>query len=157
MKFYVKQHVFTWGDKFSIYDEGGNVIFAVEGEVFTFGKKLHLYDVRGNELSFISQEIFAFKPRYYIERQGTQVAEVVKHFTFFSNEFSVEGLGWTVSGDLFDHDYSVYDASDRQIAQVTKEWFTFGDSYCYEIDNSVDVVNALSVLIVIDAVMTDRN
>ena len=44
---YMRQRVFSWGDKFEIYDNAGNVKYYVEGEVFTFGKKLHLYDTAG--------------------------------------------------------------------------------------------------------------
>ena len=42
MKLYIKQRIFTWGDKFSIYDENGNEKYYVEGEILTFGKKLDL-------------------------------------------------------------------------------------------------------------------
>ena len=53
MKLYIKQRIFTWGDKFSIYDEAGNEKYYVEGEILTFGKKLHLYDLQGRELAYI--------------------------------------------------------------------------------------------------------
>ena len=38
MRFYIKQHIFTWGDKFSIYGEDSTEKYYVEGEVFTWGK-----------------------------------------------------------------------------------------------------------------------
>ena len=53
MKLYIKQKVFSWGDKFRIYDEYENDKYYVEGEVFTFGKKLHLYSKLGNEIAYI--------------------------------------------------------------------------------------------------------
>lgn len=37
MNLYMKQRIFSWGDKFSIYDAAGNECYYVEGEVFTFG------------------------------------------------------------------------------------------------------------------------
>ena len=43
MKLYIKQKVFSRGDKFRIYDENENDKYYVEGEVLTLGKKLHLY------------------------------------------------------------------------------------------------------------------
>ena len=43
MKLYIKQKVFSWGDKFRVYDENYNDRYYVEGEVLSFGKKLHLY------------------------------------------------------------------------------------------------------------------
>ena len=45
MKLYIKQKVFSWGDKFTVKDEAGRDRYYVEGEVFTFGRKLHVYDM----------------------------------------------------------------------------------------------------------------
>lgn len=39
MNLYIQQKIFTWGDKFSIYDANGNEEYYVEGEILTFGKK----------------------------------------------------------------------------------------------------------------------
>lgn len=156
MKFYIKQHIFTWGDQFSIYNEAGEEVYFVEGEVFTFGKKLHLTDTAGRELAFIRQELFSFLPRFYISRDGRDVAEVVKRFTFFCHEYTVNGLDWHVTGDFFDHEYSV-SASDREIARVSKEWFTWGDAYAIDVGSGEDAVNALAVVLVIDAVLSDND
>jgi len=155
MKLYIKQHVFSWGDKFSIYDEDGVVRYTVSGEVFTFGKKLHLETPDGLELAYIEQEVFTFRPRFMISRNGNTEAEVVKHFTLFSNEFSVEGPGWTVSGDFMDHDYTIYE-NGSEIADIEREWFTFGDAYSIEFDDNADVVMILAVIIAIDAIMTEK-
>lgn len=151
MRLYVKQHIFTWGDKFSIYDENGNEKYYVEGEVFTFGKKLHLYNLEGVELAYIEQQIFTFLPRYFVYRAGNQIAEVVKNFTFFHQEYTVNGPEWTVTGDFFDHDYDVKDASGRSIVSVTRQWFTLGDAYELDFSGNADEIDALAVCLVIDA------
>lgn len=156
MNLYIKQHIFTWGDKFSVYDGAGNEVFYVEGEVFTFGKKLHLYDLSGKELAYIEQKVFSFLPRYYIFRDGYEVAQVVKEFSFFKPRYTVEGLGWRVSGDFFAHDYDVL-CRDRPIASVSKAWFTWGDAYEIGIDNPADTINALSVVLIIDACIEAQN
>ncbi|MBR4961291.1 MAG: LURP-one-related family protein [Clostridia bacterium] len=150
MNLYIKQHIFTWGDQFSIYDEAGNEKYIVEGEILTFGKKLHLYDLKRRELAYIEQQLFTFLPKYVIYRDGMQMAEVVKEFTFFKQEYSVNGPGWYVHGDFFDHDYEVLDG-DRVIASVSKEWFTLGDAYEISFGANVDEIAALSVVLVIDA------
>jgi hypothetical protein len=62
MKLYIKQKVFTFGDKFSVYDENGDERYYVEGEVFTFGKKLHLYSLGGRELAYIEKKLLTFLP-----------------------------------------------------------------------------------------------
>ncbi len=150
MNLYIKQRVFTWGDKFSVYDADGNERYYVEGEVLTFGKKLHLYDTSGKELAYIEQRIFTFLPKYTIYRNGTEFAEVVKEFTLFTPEYTVSGPGWTVYGDFFNHTYDVRDG-DSLVASVSKEWFTLGDAYEIALRADVDEISALAVVLVIDA------
>lgn len=156
MKLYIKQHVFTWGDKFSIYDQTGCEKYRVEGEVFTLGKKLHLYDLQGNEIAFIEQEIFTFLPQYHISRNGMHIADVVKEFTFFKHEYTVNGLGWNVHGDFWDHEYEIAD-NGRTVASVSKEWMTWGDSYEIRFGADVDEIAALAVVLVIDACIAAQN
>ncbi len=149
-KLYIKQHIFTWGDKFAIYDAQGNERYYVQGEVLTLGKKLHLYDLQGQELAYIEQQLFTFLPRYTVYRSSLELCTVVKEFTFFHNKYTVEGLGWEVEGDFLDHDYEI-SADGRPIAAVAKEWFTLGDAYEISLAPDVDEVDALSVVLVIDA------
>ena len=49
MKLYIKEKVFSWGDKFTVKDAYGEDKYIVEGEVFSWGKKLHVYDRLGRE------------------------------------------------------------------------------------------------------------
>jgi len=157
MDLYIKQHIFTWGDKFSVYDEFQNEIYIVEGEIFTWGKKLHIYDASGNEVAFIEQEVFSFLPKYYIFKGDEQVGEVVKEFTFFVPQYSVNGLGFEVSGDFFEHNYEIY-KNEQTIATVSKEWLTWGDTYQISIEQGQDEVAILAVVIVIDAcIQASRN
>lgn len=156
MSLYIQQHVFTWGDKFSIYDEAGNEKYYVEGEVLTFGKKLHLYDCAGNELAYIEQQLLTFLPRYVVYCHGEEFAEVVKEFSLFCSQYSVNGPGWEVQGDFFAHDYEIKDG-DNVVASVEKQWFTLGDAYEISISNTVDEIAALAVVLVIDACLASRN
>lgn len=150
MKLYLQQKVFSIGDKFTLYDESGAERYFVQGEVFSFGKKLHIMDTAGNELAMIRQRLMTFLPRYSVEIGGAVVAEIVKKFTFFHNEYTIEGLGWTVHGNMFDHDYEIY-SGNAVIARVSKQWFTFGDAYEIEISPNAHLVTALAVVLVIDA------
>jgi uncharacterized protein YxjI len=150
MKLYIKQRIFTWGDRFSIYDEAGNEKYTVEGEILTFGKKLRLYDLQGHELAYIEQQLLTFLPKYLIYRGEEEFAEVVKEFSFFHPEYTVNGPGWLVHGDFFDHTYDISEG-DTLVAGVENEWFTRGDAYRIRIAPTKDVVAALSVVLVIDA------
>ena len=156
MNLYIKQKVFSWNDKFSIFDENGNARFYVEGEVFSFGKKLRIYDLAGIELAYIEQKVWSFLPKFNIYRGGEHLCTVVKNFTFFRNEYVIEELGWRVDGNFWDHEYYISDGS-REIVSVCKEWFTWGDTYAVSIDDDADVVAALATVIVIDACIEAQN
>ena len=150
MNLYIKQKVFSWKDKFSIFDEQGNPRYYVEGEVFSLGKKLRIYDLEGNELAYIEQKVWSFLPKFNICRGGAHLCTVVKSLTFFRNEYLIDELGWRVDGDFLDHDYFISEG-DREIVSVCKEWFSWGDTYAVSIDDDADLVAALATVIVIDA------
>lgn len=156
MKLYIKEKVFSWGDKFTVKDEHGYDKYVVEGEVFTWGKKLHIYDMTGREVAFIKQEVWSFLPRYYVFCDGQQVAEIKKEFTFLFPKYSIEGLGWEIDGSFLAHEYEITQRG-RSIVTISKEWMTWGDSYELNIANPADEILALAVVITIDCVMESNS
>ena len=152
MKLYIKQKVFTWGDKFTVKDEAGHDRYYVEGEVFTFGKKLHVYDIHGREVAFIKQEIWSWMPRFYVFCNERQVAEIKKEFTFVYPKYTVSGLDWEIDGSFWAHEYQITQ-NGRQIVSISKEWMTWGDSYELAIANPKDEIVALAVVLTIDCVL----
>ena len=151
MKLYIKEKVFSWGDKFTIKDAYGEDKYIVEGEVFTFGKKLHVYDRSGREVAFIKQEVWSFLPRYYVFCGDRQIAEIKKEFTFLFPRYTIEGLGWEIDGSFMAHDYQIT-KQGRKIVTISKEWMTWGDSYELDIADPADELVALAVVIAIDCV-----
>ena len=75
---------------------------------------------------------------------------MVKEFTFFKHEYSVNGLGWQVHGDFWDHEYEITNGN-TVIASVSKEWMTWGDTYEIRLGYGADEATALAVVLVIDA------
>ena len=151
MKLYIKEKVFSWGDKFTVKDAYGEDKYIVEGEVFTFGKKLHVYDRSGREVAFIKQEVWSFLPRYYVFCGDRQIAEIKKAFTFLFPRYTIEGLGWEIDGSFMAHDYQITKRG-RKIVTISKEWMTWGDSYELDIADPADELVALAVVIAIDCV-----
>ena len=151
MKLYIKEKVFSWGDKFTVKDAYGEDKYIVEGEVFTFGKKLHVYDRSGREVAFIKQEVWSFLPRYYVFCGDRQIAEIKKEFTFLFPRYTIDGLGWEIDGSFMAHDYQITKRG-RKIVTISKEWMTWGDSYELDIADPADELVALAVVIAIDCV-----
>lgn len=150
MELYIKQKVFSWGDKFTVKDAGGLDLYTVEGEVFTLGKKLHIYDMQGDEVAYIEQRLFTFLPRYRVFLHGVETAEVIKEFTFLLPSYRAEGLDWDVEGEFLAHEYEIH-CNGAFVASISKEWMTWGDSYALHIADDDDALAALAVVLAIDA------
>ncbi|PKM63885.1 MAG: hypothetical protein CVU96_05635 [Firmicutes bacterium HGW-Firmicutes-20] len=155
MKLYIKQKVFSFNDKFTVKDETGTDRYFVEGEIFTLGKKLHVYDVNHTERIFLQQKVWTFLPRFFVFVDGLQVAEIVKEFTFLKPVYSILGLDWEVIGNFWAHDYEIINQG-HVVVNIKKEWLTWGDTYVLDIPDQRDELNALAVVLAIDAVMSQQ-
>ena len=156
MKLYIKEKIFTWGDKFTVKDEYGRDKYIVEGEIFSWGRKLHVYNMTGYEVAFIKQEVFSWMPRYYVFIGGRQVAEICQRFSLFTPRYTIDGPGWEVSGSVWGHEYAITKAG-RHIVTISKEWMTWGDSYELDIADPNDEIIALAAVLTIDCVVESNN
>lgn len=155
MRYLLKQKFWSWGDDFTIKDEAGNDAFFVDGKVFTIGNKLSFQDMNGNELAFIRQKLLSWGPTYEITRDGALAAVVKKHlFTLFRCKFTVDVPGpndLEAQGSFLDMEYSLT-RGGRQVAEVSKRWFSWTDTYGVEINHTEDPVLILASVVVIDMV-----
>ena len=156
MKLLIKQRVFSWGDKFDVYDEAGNVKYYVAGEIFSLGHQLHVYDMYDREVGSVHQQLFTFRPKFDIVMNGITQGTIVKQFTFFNQEYDVDFNGWHVDGDFLAWDYDVY-SGGRPIIHINKEWFAWGDTYVIDIENPADELMGLMLVIAIDAANCSHN
>ncbi|MBQ1531180.1 MAG: LURP-one-related family protein [Solobacterium sp.] len=151
MKLYMKQKVFYLKDRFTIVNEYGEVCYTAEGEFFTLMKKLHIFDHEGNETAYLRQ-IFSFMPKYEVIVDNHLIAVVSKKLTLLRPQYEIEGLDWHVDGSWHEHEYEITDNS-RVIVSVHKEWMSWGDSYEIDVKDPLDEVNAVAVVLAIDAVL----
>ncbi len=155
MRYLMKQKLFCWGDDFSIKNEAGTDVFFVDGKAFSFGDKLSFQDCQGNELAFIRQKVFAWGPTYEIHRDGELAAVVKKElFTLFRCRFTVDVPGpddLEAQGDFLDMEYT-FARDGRPVAEVSKRWFTWADTYGVDIADGEDDVLILASTVVIDMV-----
>ena len=153
MRYIMKQRVFSLGSKFAIQNEKGEDAFFVNGEVFSLGHKLSFEDTSGNELLFISQKLLSWGPTYELYRGDRHVATIKKElFTLFQCTFDihVEGQGdLEARGNLSDHEYTVT-RDGAPVAQISKQWFSWSDTYGVDVSDSVDPVLVLAGTVVID-------
>ena len=156
MRLLIREHAFSWTDRFHVTDEEGNDRYFVEGEFFSFGRKLHITTPEGREVARVEQEVFRFRPRYTVLVNGQPRAQIVREFTFFRPVYTVEGPGWQVEGNFWEHEYRVTDGG-QPVISISKEWFTWGDSYELDILNPDYELISLGIVLAIDTAMAAAN
>src|SRR5580704_1951509 len=153
MRYVMKQRMFSLGDDFYIRDEDDHDVFFVDGKAFSLGDQLSFEDMHGRELAFIKQKLFAWGPTYEIHRDGDIAAVVSKElFTLFNCKFTVDVPGpddLEASGDFSDHEYT-FTRDGRTVATVSKQWFSWTDTYGVEVADKEDDVLILASTVVID-------
>src|SRR5699024_9804153 len=91
IRYFIKQKVFSWRDRFTVKDETGRDVYYVEGSVFSWGKKLTVFDMNGNDVLYIEQKLWNWLPTFSLYVQGQEVAEVKKELTFLKPRYAIFG------------------------------------------------------------------
>ena len=159
MRYLLKQKLFAFGEDFHILNENDEKVFFVDGRAFSLGNKLSFQDLSGNELVFIRQKLLSFGPSYELHRGGELVATLKKnYFTLFHCKFAIDVPGpddLEAKGDFLDHEY-VFTRSGSEVAQISKRWFAFSDTYGVDIGEGQDDVLILASAVVIDMICHDE-
>jgi len=153
LRYIMRQRLFSFTDDFYIKNEDGQDVYFVDGKAFSLGNQLSFRDLYGIELAYIKEVLLSWGKTYEIYLKGELYAIVKKElFTFFNCRFHVDVPGpedIDAEGDFLDHEYAFF-REGRQIASVSKEWFTFGDTYGVDIAEEGDDVLILASTVVID-------
>lgn len=148
MKLYIKQAVLVLGGRFTVKDESGTDIFFVEGSFLRVPKQFKIYDKNYNNVAVIDRQMFRLFGHYDINANGKNIT-LKRHFAFFKQSYTIEGINWALEGNFTNHHYEVVQGKNL-IMRLRKHWFTWGDSYELNILDKHDALLALSIAICVD-------
>jgi len=159
LKLYIKQKVFSFVDNFTIKSEDGADAYSAVGEFFTLGKKLNIYEGTNTDVSMpaarIEQRLMSFTTRFGVIIRGNHVTDMVRKITMFSNDYRLEGLPWHLDGDFLAHEYRLMDGHNT-VMELSRKWFTWGDSYELDIAGNQDPLLCLSIALAVDCCLCAR-
>ena len=147
MTLYLQEELFSL-DHFDIWDEDGNVKYQVERELFQFACKLVVVDMQGREVCFVQHIPFSIPCAYELAVPGGSV-RLDRHFSFFTQQYTIDELGWKVAGSFMSLDFEIMQG-DRRVAYIEKAFPAFYDRYRLEIEDPKDELTALCVVLAID-------
>lgn len=156
MKLLFKQRLFSWFDKYDIYDEAGNTVYTVKGEL-AWGHLLRIYDSRGNAVGCVKERIFTWLPKFEMYLGDNYIGSINKEFSFFKPKFNIEYNGWHVDGDWFEWDYNIFNSFGNSVATVSKELWNWTDTYVIDVRDPADAIYALMLVLAIDAEKCSRD
>jgi uncharacterized protein YxjI len=158
MKLYIKQRIFSIGDKYDVYDANENVVFDVKSELFTIGAKLHLCDVNGNELYYIKRKLTFMLAEYEIYQNNILCAVISQEFALFRSKLNVESSqgNFEIEGDLFSMDYDII-RNGQYFGSIHKRWLSWGDSYELDIPDEENAGFLCALVIAIDNCLHNEN
>ncbi|MDF2942695.1 MAG: hypothetical protein K0S01_1553 [Herbinix sp.] len=158
MKLYIKQRIFSFGDKYDVYDADENVVFDVESELFTIGAKLHLYDTQGQELYYIKRKLTFFLAEYEIYNNNDLCATISQEFALFHAKLNVDSVlgNFSIDGDFMTMNYQI--TKDGQyFGSIFKKWLSWGDSYELDIPDEENAGLLCALVIAIDNCLHNEN
>ncbi len=155
MKLLFKQRVFSWLDKFDIFDEDGEVVFHIEGKM-VLGRKLEILDKNHIEIATIEKVMLSFLPTYKMFIDGREVGTIKKELSFLRPKFVVNYNGWEVEGDFWDWSYSIL-SGNTKVATIAKEFLRMSDVYSIDVLNEENLLQVVMVVLAIDAIKDDKS
>ncbi len=158
MRFIIKQKAWSLAGGFRIFDETEQPVYQVNGKFLSIGDKLKFADMAGQVLAEIHQKLLSLKPKYEIYRNGEHFASIVKEFSWLNSRFTLDVPGpndYQITGGFWEYEYEFL-RNNVIVASVSKEFFSFTDTYGVNIIDGEDNVAILATIIVIDMICHHR-
>lgn len=152
---YIKQKVFSLSGKFTVKDENEKDVYYVEGSFMQIPKTFSIMNTTREEVALITKKVFGFLPKFFVEVNGREVVTIKKEFSFFKARYTIDAVDIEVHGNWWDMNFQVFQHGEV-IGKVSKEWFTWGDSYKVQILNEEMETIIIAFVIAVDRVKADQ-
>jgi len=152
---YIKQKVFSLGGKFTVKDQEEKDVYYVEGSFMQIPETFSIMNTTRDEVALITKKMFSFLPKFFVEVDGREVLTIKKEFSFFKARYTIDAASIEVNGNWWDMNFQVLQHGEV-VGQVSKEWFTWGDSYKVQILNEEMETIIIALVVAIDCVKADQ-
>ena len=149
MDIYVEEKRLSLHHKMKACTVDGEQIYQITGKPVSIGAKMYVEDMQGNELLYIHQKVFAMHKKYTVEQNGEEIAELERKIGLHKN-FVINGLDWTIEGDLTGHNYKILGKDGAEVCSVERTWLQWGDTYHVAIANEDNAAICVGIVVALD-------
>jgi uncharacterized protein YxjI len=148
------EKIISIGDDYWIEDERGKKVFYVDGKAIRLRNTLILKDAQGNGLYKIQEKLLKLRDTMVIKRADGETAAVIKKafINILGDRWKVEipdGPDMEIYGNILEHEYRI-SSGGKQIAEISKKWFSIRDTYGVEVEPGQDYALILAIAAVLD-------
>ncbi|MGM0523923.1 MAG: LURP-one-related/scramblase family protein [Bacillota bacterium] len=154
--FYMRQKVFSLGEKFTITDQNEQPKYTVQGSFMQIPKQFTIYDQTNEAVGTITKKMISLLPAFYVSVDGFKEIMIQKAFTFFKTRFDIHAENIHIVGDIFDKYFEVH-GPRGVIAYVEEKWFTWGDTYTIDVADEQYEALVISLIVAIDFAKAQDN
>lgn len=148
-EFFIQEKQLSNVTRTIVKDEDGKSLFLLVGRWGTRGDALTLYAMNGELVAQIKQTSFAFGSRFELYKGFDKVGVMRKILTINADFYYIQGLHWTVLGDIKNHQYSIHQVS-KKIMEMNKATLFSGDYFSLDVTNDEDAPLCICVAAVLD-------
>ena len=152
---YIKQKVLSLSGKFTVKDQQEKDVYYVEGSFMKVPKTYSIMNPAREEVALITKKMFSFLPKFFVEVNGQEVLTIKKELSFLKPRYTIDAAGIDVQGNWWEMSFQVLQHGEV-VGQVSKEWFTWGDSYKVQILNEEMESIIIALVVAIDCVKADQ-
>ncbi|GAB2557871.1 LURP-one-related/scramblase family protein [Gracilibacillus alcaliphilus] len=152
---YIKQKVFSLSEKFTIKNQSEEDAYYVEGSFMRIPKTFSIMNQQREEVALITKKVFSFLPVFLVEVDGQEVLKIKKEFSLFKPRYTIDAAGIEVRGNWLNMNFQVYQHGE-EVGEVSKEWFTWGDSYKVQVWKDEMETIMIALVVAIDCVKADQ-
>jgi uncharacterized protein YxjI len=156
-RYQMRQDLISIGDDFWIENADGRRVYRVDGKALRVRDTIDLKDADGTKLCRIQTRVMHLRDTMDIEdADGGRIARVHKALiTPLRDRWKVDvenGEDMEIKGNIVDHEYEI-SADDHKVAEISKRWFRFRDTYGVEVHPDQSPLLILAVTIAIDSMV----
>ncbi|WHA09028.1 LURP-one-related family protein [Enterococcus montenegrensis] len=155
-KLYIKQKVFSIGEKFNVTDADQEPLYHVQGSFLKIPKQFTIFDRNDHVIGEITKKVLALLPQFTVMIDDEAAIVIKKELTLFKARYHIEADGISVQGNWWDMDFEVV-KDGLQIAVINKRWVSWGDTYEVTVFDERYEKLIVALVVAIDCVKGDDN
>ncbi|MBP5250582.1 MAG: LURP-one-related family protein [Lachnospiraceae bacterium] len=155
---FTKAKVFTLHKHIEITDGNENVVYTADSKVISIHDKTDISDAAGAHVAHIERKFFTLHERHMVTMADGTYFEVSNEFFHIIKDITnIEGLGWTLKGNIIGLNFELYDKDDSVIAVIGQKFLSLHDKYCVDIYKPEYERIVVAILVTLQHMVRDRN